>query len=82
MKPTYVQNLNYLVKCLHYRHGVGDILEIRRYADGVVEVEAKGTNMRPHVRRGRVEAKDKPGLYTVKMYGHQITGCVVGEYEQ
>lgn len=78
MKPRCWLELNSLVKFLHNRHGVGDIQEIRRYADGRVEVEAKGYAMKPHTRKGRIISNPKLGSYTVKMYGHQITGIVVG----
>ena len=78
MKTTYINDLNYLIKCLHYRHGIGDIRQIQRFADGRVELVAQGYGMKPHTRRGRIISNPKPGSYTVKMYRHQITGIVVG----
>jgi len=79
MKTTYVNDINYLVKCLHWNYGVGDIKEIRRYANGKVEVESEAYGMKPHVRRGRIVSNPKRGSFTVKLYGHQLTGVVVGE---
>lgn len=76
---TYVESKDYLVKCLHYRYGVGDIREIGYYVDGRIEVVAQGYGMKPHTRRGRIISNPKSGSCTVKMYGHQITGIVVGE---
>ena len=81
MKPTYVNDINYLVKCLHWNYGVGDIKEIRRFADGRVEVEAQAFGMKPHTRVGRIVTSKTPGARTVKMYRHQLTAVEIGEFK-
>ncbi len=65
---TYFDYIKDAIETLHYRHGIGDIKEVRLYADGRVEVKAQGYGMKSHVRRGRIV-----GVRTIKMYGHQLT---------
>lgn len=79
MRTLFWSHLNSIVKCLHNNYGMGNILGIDHYSDGTVVVTAQGTSMAPHTRRGRVICNPKPGSYTVKMYGHQLSGIIVGE---
>ena len=71
----YFQDINSAIKILHNQFGVGDIQTIQRFADGRVEVEAKGYGMKPHKRKGRI-VQSKTGQ-TVRMYGHQLTVVIV-----
>jgi len=51
---TTFHELHNALKCMHSRYGIGDVKEIRKFADGRVEVTAQGYGMKPHVRKGRV----------------------------
>lgn len=76
MGPYFVSVFG-MIKCLHYRAGVGDTIESRVFADGRIEVTAKGYGMRPHRRRGR-QISLGGGKTRIHLYGKQITGVIVG----
>jgi hypothetical protein len=65
---NYFDDINDAITTMHYLYGIGDVKEIRRFADGRIEVIAQGYYMKSHVRRGRIV-----GGRTIKMYGHQLT---------
>ena len=75
---TYFKQLGDAIKTMHYRHGVGDIQEIRQFADGRIAVIAKGYGMKPHVRHGTVIGKTF-GKRIIRLYGHQLTVVIIGE---
>lgn len=72
MKTTYSDITNAL-KIMHYNYGIGDIKEIRLFADGRIEIIAKGFNMKPHKRTGRMLPTKRAYTQTIKIYGHQRT---------
>ena len=72
----YFQNISNVIKNMHYRYGIGDIREIKQFADGKIEIIAKGYGMKPHVRRGHVTGNTF-GKRTIKLYGHQLTVYIV-----
>jgi len=73
----YFHDVNNAIKALHYRHGIGDIKEIMRFADGRIELTAQGFGMKPHTRKGRIVIGKRAHTHTVKMYGHQMTVMIV-----
>lgn len=77
MQTSYFAQLNNAIKLMHYRHGVGDIQEIRQFADGRIEVTAKGYGMKPHTRRGTVSGETF-GKRTIRLYGHRLTVTIIG----
>ncbi len=74
----HFEKVENMISVLHYRHGIGDIKETRRYADGRIEIIAQGYGMRPHVRRGSIVYDVKTQKCTVKLYGRQLTAVIVG----
>lgn len=70
-----MKTINNAIKQMHYRYGIGDIIEIRNYADGKIEIIAKGYGMKPHTRCGHLIQKGHKT--TIKIYSHQIT--IVGD---
>lgn len=74
---TYFTQLNNAIKVMHYRYGIGDIQEIRQFADGRIKVVAKGYGMKPHTRRGTVSGESF-GKRTIRLYGHQLTVTIIG----
>lgn len=78
MQTPYFAQLNNVIKVMHYRYGIGDIQEIRQYADGKIEVVAKGYGMKPHTRRGTVSGETF-GKRTIRLYGHRLTVTIIGE---
>ena len=77
MNAPYFRSIVNAVKQMHYRHGVGDVKSVHLFADGRVEVTAKGYNMEPHVRKGRIT---RDGIKaTIRMYGTSMTVKEIGE---
>ena len=78
MRPApYFTNIYAAIKVMHYRYGIGDIQEIRQFADGRIEVTAKGYGMKPHTRRGTVSGESF-GKRTIRLYGHRMTVNIIG----
>lgn len=77
MSGPYFTSVFGMIKCLHYRAGVGDIVESRVFGNGRIEVTAKGCGMRPHHRRGRQIDLGK-GRTRIHLYGKQLTAVIVG----
>jgi hypothetical protein len=74
---AHYYDINNAIKMLHYRHGVGDVTEIRRFADGKIEVDSRPFGLPVRTRKGHV-VRSKTGL-TIKLHGHQLTVKIVGE---
>lgn len=74
---TYFADVCAAIKVMHYRYGIGDIQEIRQFANGRIEVTAKGYGMKPHTRRGTVSGESF-GKRTIRLYGHQLTVTIIG----
>lgn len=66
-----------MIKCLHYRAGIGDVAESRVFGDGRIELIAKGYGMKPHRRQGRLVTLGN-GRVRVHLYGKQLTAVIVG----
>ena len=80
MKTLYYQKLSNAIKMMHARHGVGDVIEIRRYGDGRLEIDAKPYGLALHTRKGSIV--QKPNNRTqIRLYGHTMTVCIVGGAE-
>lgn len=75
---THFHDVTNAIKTMHYRYGIGDVKEVRIFADGRIEVHAKGYSMKPHIRRGRLTGWPN-AKQTIRMYGHQMTIMVVKE---
>jgi hypothetical protein len=73
----YFADINAAIKTLHYQYGIGDITEIRQFADSKLEVTSKGYGLRPVTRKGTVSGETF-GKRTIKLYGHQLTVTIVG----
>ena len=72
----YYYDLNNAIKTIHSKHGKGDIKEIRRFADGRLEIEACRTSCEPHISRGRIVSEGRKT--TIRIYGHQFTIRLIG----
>ena len=77
MSVPYFTSVFSMIKCLHYRAGIGDIAESRVFGDGRIELIAKGYGMKPRRRRGRLVTLER-GRVRVHLYGKQVTGVIVG----
>lgn len=73
----YFEAINGAIKTMHYKWGIGDIVEIKHFADGRIEVTAKCHGMKHHIRRGSITG-EMFGKRTIKIYRHQMTITVIG----
>jgi hypothetical protein len=62
--PKNTNQLRDAARELHYDYGKGEIIEVRVYTTGQVEIHAQRTSCKPHIARGRAWNN------TVKIYGH------------
>lgn len=73
---TYFHDINNAIARIHYNHGIGDIKEIRRFADGKIEVDALATSAsKVHTRRGRIIQHGSK--QTIYLYRHQLTVVII-----
>jgi hypothetical protein len=70
---TYQTTLSELIRLasiIHFRHGKGDILSIRIFASGRVEITAKQTSCKPHISVGHC-INSKTGR--IRLYGKTLS---------
>jgi len=72
----YYDDLHNAIKTLHYAYGKGDIVQIRQFADGVLEVEAKKTWCKNHVSKGHLTCMGN-NKYRINLYRHQKTVTIL-----
>jgi hypothetical protein len=76
---NYYPDIDNAIRTMHYEYGIGDIQEIRYFADGAIEITSKGYGMKPHIRKGSIV---KIGYRNrIRLYGHQLTVTIVKEKE-
>jgi len=72
---TYFSDINNAIKTMHYRYGIGDINEIRQFADGRIELATQGFGMSKRTARGRIQRNGNKS--TVFIYRHQLTVTII-----